>query len=190
MELPIDIGGYWSLLDIAYWILLKVLLQIMALDNGTRFQIMAGAAISIGWVLKLNSEAPNEGQYFISHLSLISLPGSSTNSPLLHENIQKKYCLHMMSKEEDLYCVMANARLTSRELNGINWGHWYIKPRSLHWWNLFFPVIMADDPTQFRQIFCVSIATFYYITEFVAPDLERNPPRGLASLPNRKLEVT
>ena len=39
----------------------------MAMDNKLRFIHMVGAIISIGWVLKLNSESSNDKQHHASH---------------------------------------------------------------------------------------------------------------------------
>lgn len=85
--------------------------------------------------------------------------------------------------------LMANTKLTLRESNGINWGNWYIKSRSTHWWSNFLGHITRKDPIRFKDLFCVSIPTFHYIFELVRVNLITHPPARLGNLPCRTLEV-
>jgi hypothetical protein len=160
------------------------------MDNKTRFSHMASAAISIGWVLKLNAEAIKDGQHQVPHPPMVGISCSSSNPQLLHdEHATKKYIIKVVFDEEDMYYLMSHTRLTICEINGFNWRHWYIKPRKTLWWDQFFGHVMGDDPERFKEIFWMSAATFHYITKLVCMDLERNPPLGLQNVPNRKLEV-
>ena len=39
-------------------------------------------------------------------------------------------------EKEDLTCLMMEFDLQPKDVLGIEYGPWYIKPRSLHWWEL------------------------------------------------------
>ena len=96
----------------------------------------------------------------------------------------------MMLEDADIVCIFSDTPPTYKELVGIQWGLWYMKPRTLHWWNQFFHMIMVDDPTRFRQMFRMLVSTFQYVCSLVEQDLETKTPLGLDRLPNQKLKVS
>ena len=148
--------------------------------------ILARAATAIAWAIKSFSEEFNLSPS-------VNLPRFKTMSPSILPTVTKtrsKIALLSISKDEDTMCIVSNNPPTYMELAGIQWGSWYVKPRTLHWWHQFFNMIMVNDPTRFREMFRMSVPTFQYICSLVEQDLETKPPLGFDKLPNRKLEVT
>jgi hypothetical protein len=45
-----------------------------------------------------------------------------------------------------LLTILFDPAILSKDILGIQWGPWYIKPTSLHWWNLYYYKVMNDDP--------------------------------------------
>jgi hypothetical protein len=48
-------------------------------------------------------------------------------------------------EEEELLTILFDSANLSKDILGIQWGPWYIKPRSLHWWNLYYHKVMNDN---------------------------------------------
>ena len=148
--------------------------------------ILVGAATAIGWALKCFCQEFNL-------TPLVSLPRfkivSPSNLPYVPKTRSKIASISMSKDEDTLYSVSDNPP-TYREFMGIQWGPWYVKPRTLHWWHQFFNMIMVNDVKRFREMFRMSVPTFQYICLLVERDLQTNPLFGLDKLPNRKLEVT
>ena len=67
----------------------------------------------------------HDEQNQILHFSTVGGGISCSSSILmLPKEIAKSiYCLSVFD-EEDMYCSMASIKLTTHELNGINWGLW------------------------------------------------------------------
>ena len=61
----------------------------------------------------------------------------------------------------------------------------YIKPRSTHWFRKQFSLL---DDLQFRRMFRFPRVLFQQLVETYGTDLQRHPPVGLSSIPNRKLD--
>jgi hypothetical protein len=93
-------------------------------------------------------------------------------------------------EEEELLTNMFDPSILSKDILGIEWGPWYIKPRSLHWWDLFYRKVMNDDPIRFRAFFRVSPRTFNFLCTILNDDLVRNPPYAFeVGIRGRKLDV-
>ena len=71
------------------------------------------------------------------------------------------------------------------EMLGVSYGPWYIKPRSLYWWDQYSDIIMQDDPEKFKSFFRVFVEIFDYICNIVGVHMERNPPPGLKTIAGR-----
>jgi hypothetical protein len=157
----------------------------MAPGKEVIFQILVGAITAINYIFKLTFLSSQDGHNALNAFDPVQRRSTLPRQPQSSHHIVMALCC-----EDEEIALMYNYRLTKRELHGINWGHWYIKPRSIHWWGQFLNVVMNDDPVRFQGMFRVSPSTFNYICELVRVDLERNPPQPLLSVPNRKLEVT
>lgn len=78
----------------------------MAMESRTRFSHMAGAPISIGWALKLNSDAKSNDRTKAICLPVGSESFScSTTFGMSQQNVSKKYIIHAIFDEEDIYCL-------------------------------------------------------------------------------------
>jgi hypothetical protein len=66
-------------------------------------------------------------------------------------------------------------------------GVYYIKPRSIAWWDSF----EADeiDEQRWHKLLRVSRGTFYYLVEQLTPALKTNVPFSFSQIPNRVLTV-
>jgi hypothetical protein len=73
---------------------------------------------------------------------------------------------------------------------GSDYGLYYIKPRSVHWWEQYSSVVMLEDPDRFRQFFRLSVPTFQYICCLVHEEMQRNPPLGLIQITGRLMDVS
>ena len=80
--------------------------------------------------------------------------------------------------------------LQLKDVFGIEYGPWYIKPRSLHWWELYRVEVMEHDHGRFQKMFRVSVRTFNYLYDLIGNDMQHNPPPSLGQgICGRKLEV-
>ena len=93
-------------------------------------------------------------------------------------------------EEEDLACLMMEFDLQPKNVLGIEYGPWYIKPRSLHWWELYHVEVMEHDHGRFQKMFRVFVRTFNYLYDLIGNDMQCNPPPLLGQgIYGRKLEV-
>jgi hypothetical protein len=49
-------------------------------------------------------------------------------------------------EEEELLTILFDPTILSKNILGIQWRPWYMKPRSLHWWDLYYHKVMNDNP--------------------------------------------
>ena len=63
----------------------------MALDNKIWFSYIAGAAISIGCVLKLHAKVTEDKKTQASYPPMVDISYSSSNPLFLHKHAMKKY---------------------------------------------------------------------------------------------------
>ena len=97
-------------------------------------------------------------------------------------NLSQLSSLFVSSEEEDIVCLMLDLHLTPKDIFGIKWGGWYIKPRSLHWWTLYRDEVIENDHERFRRMFRVSIRTFKYLCNLVDHDMLQNSPTQFRSI--------
>jgi hypothetical protein len=120
--------------------------------------ILARATTAIGWALKCHCEES-------SLTPLVSLPNFKTfatsNLPHVMKSCSKIASIVTLEDAETV-CILSDSPPTYRELVGIQWGPWYVKPRTIHWWHQFFHMIIVDDPTRFKEMFRMSVPTFQY----------------------------
>ena len=110
------------------------------------------------------------------------------SSPLL--KLSQFSTLIASFEEDDLACLMMEFDLQRKDVLGIEYGPWYIKPRSLHWWELYRVEVMEHDHGRFQKMFRVSVRTFNYLYDLIGNDMQRNPPPSLGQgIHCRKLEV-
>eukprot|EP01018_Ginkgo_biloba_P025751 Gb_06145 [translate_table: standard] len=86
--------------------------------------------------------------------------------------------------------LLFDSNLSITEWEGTFQGEWYIKPRSLHWWNRYIFQVKCDDH-RFRSIFRLPHALFQSLCELLHEDLSQGHiPYSLAtSIKSRVLPV-
>lgn len=94
---------------------------------------------------------------------------------------------------EDAAAVVAalfeEEHLTNVQLFGANVNEWYVKPRSLTWFENFVQSVYDDE--RWKRLFRVGRGTFMYLEESLRAHLIRSPPDSLArALPTRFISVT
>jgi hypothetical protein len=79
--------------------------------------------------------------------------------------------------------------LTDVQLFGSNIGQWYVKPRSLTWFETFVQEVYDDE--RWKRLFRVGRDTFMYLQASLREQLVRRPPQSLVrAIPTRLLSVT
>lgn len=100
--------------------------------------------------------------------------------------------LHVEDEDDTIFLVAAaeacaGANPDAFPLDRESHGVYYIKPRSLAWWDSFEADILDDE--RWHKLLRVSRSTFHYIVEQLTPDLETNVPFSFSQIPNRVLTV-
>lgn len=67
---------------------------------------------------------------------------------------------------------LLNSNFSTSQWEGKVSGEWYIKPRSLHWWNHYIFEAKCDDK-QFRSIFRLPYVLFQFLCESLYEDLKQ-----------------
>jgi hypothetical protein len=94
------------------------------------------------------------------------------------------------SMEEELLIALCDPAILSKYIFGIQWGPWYIKSRSLHWWELYYHKVINDNPIRFRRFFRVSARALDFLYSTLHDDLVHNPPHAFeVRICGKKLEV-
>jgi hypothetical protein len=74
-------------------------------------------------------------------------------------------------------------------LLGMNVGQWYMKPRSLTWFETFVETVYDDE--RWKRLFRVGRETFLYLVTSLGDRLQTAPPPSLAgAIPTRLISVT
>ena len=105
------------------------------------------------------------------------------------KTLSRSSAILLSMEEEDSVSLILNSDLQSKDVLGIQWGPWYIKPRSLHWWDLYHQQIMDNDNERFQKLFRVFVRTFNYLCDMVRVDMEKKTPVSFHGIRGRKLEV-
>eukprot|EP01018_Ginkgo_biloba_P019194 Gb_33510 [translate_table: standard] len=85
--------------------------------------------------------------------------------------------------------ISMSVDITTSQWDGIIQREWYIKPRSLHWWNHYIFHVQSDD-LRFQSIFQLPIQLFNEISHLLQDDLSQGQiPISFASIKRRMLSV-
>jgi hypothetical protein len=160
-----------------------------------------GAAIAAIAVTKASLQlaiASIHGYVFCSVDDILQGRASSSSSRATYfsvddedEEEEMEYMALKMESDDAAAVVLAlfeGEVLTNVQLFGSNIGDWYIRPRSLTWFENFVQRVYDDE--RWKRLFRVGRGLFMHLQESLSEHLMRTPPASLArALPTRLLTV-
>ena len=151
------------------------------MDNpniGVAIAAMGVATTSIGTMVQLTTHGMFERN------QMTRAPRVSTLAISKHKRRPEKMLpiIHSVLECEQIFEDVFVHKVGKSSIFGSECGLYYIKPRSIHWWEQFSTLVMQEDPERFRQIFRLSVPTFLYICNLVNEELKKNPPPGLINI--------
>jgi hypothetical protein len=157
------------------------------------------AAIDVTTASLLLAIASVHGSVFCSVDDILQGRASSYSSRATYfsvddeeEEEEMAYMALKMENDDAAAVVLAlfeGEVLTDVQLFGSNVGDWYIKPRSLTWFENFVQRVYDDE--RWKRLFRVGRGSFMYLQKSLDEHLIRTPPGSLArAIPTRLLSVT
>ena len=144
-------------------------------------EMWSSSCVALSLYFLHNDDESLVSKKIVSHKKINSLSSIKT--------LSRSSAILLSMEEENSVGLILNLDLQLKDVLGIQWGPWYIKPRSLHWWDFYRQQIMDDDNERFQKLFRVSVRTFNYLCDMVRVDMEKKTPISFHGIRGWKLEV-